>query len=69
MTLFPAILSGLKEKGADDKLLFGGGIIADADTKKLHDMGIGRIFTPGATSDEIIQYLNENLKERKENLL
>lgn len=69
MTLFPAILDGLKEKGANDKLLFGGGIIADSDAQKLYDMGVGKVFTPGATSDEIIDYLKNNLEERKENLL
>lgn len=69
MTLFPAVLQGLKEKGADDKLLFGGGIIADSDAEKLTAMGIGKVFRPGATSEEIIEYLNNNLKERKEKLL
>lgn len=69
MTLFPAILSGLKERGADHILLFGGGIIADSDAQKLYDMGVGKVFTPGATSDEIVEYLHTNLKERKEKLL
>ena len=69
MTLFPAILNGLKERGADHILLFGGGIIAESDAQKLYDMGIGKVFTPGATSDEIVEYLNTNLKERKEKLL
>ncbi len=69
MTLFPAILNGLKEQGADDKLLFGGGIIAESDAEKLAAMGIGKVFTPGATSKEIVEYLKDNLKERKEKLL
>lgn len=69
MTLFPAILNGLKKHGAEDKLLFGGGIIAESDADKLSAMGIGKVFTPGATSNEIIEYLNDNLKDRKEKLL
>lgn len=69
MTLFPAVLEGLKKQGAEHILLFGGGIIAESDAKKLHDKGVGMIFTPGATSDEIVRYLNTNLKERKEKLI
>ncbi len=69
MTLFPAIKEGLKKAGADQVLLFGGGIIADSDALKLSQLGIGKLFTPGANTTEIIKYLNENLKERKEKLL
>jgi methylmalonyl-CoA mutase C-terminal domain/subunit len=69
MTLFPAVLDGLRKNGADHILVFGGGIIADSDTQKLKALGVGAIFTPGATSQEIVQYLNDNLTERKEKLL
>ena len=69
MTLFPAIKEGLNKAGADNILLFGGGIIAESDAEKLHRIGIGRIFTPGASTIEIIEYLNNNLKEKKEKLL
>jgi methylmalonyl-CoA mutase C-terminal domain/subunit len=69
MTLFPAVLDGLKKSGADNILLFGGGIIADSDAARLKEMGIGALFTPGASTEEIIKYLNENLKEKKEKLL
>ncbi|MCP4580078.1 MAG: cobalamin B12-binding domain-containing protein [candidate division Zixibacteria bacterium] len=69
MTLFPAVLDGLKSAGADQILLFGGGIIAESDAQKLRKMGVGELFTPGATTEEIIDYLNNNLMERKENIL
>ena len=69
MTLFPAIKKGLNKAGADQVLLFGGGIIADSDALKLSRLGVGKLFTPGANTTEIIEYLNENLKERKEKLL
>lgn len=69
MTLFPAVLDGLKKSGAGNILLFGGGIIADSDADKLKAMGVGALFTPGASTEEIVTYLNENLKEKKEKLL
>jgi methylmalonyl-CoA mutase C-terminal domain/subunit len=69
MTLFPAVLDGLHAGGADHILLFGGGIIANSDSEKLMAKGVGKLFTPGATSQEIIDYLNNNLKDRKEKLL
>ena len=69
MTLFPAVLDGLKKAGADNILLFGGGIIADSDAQKLYKMGVGAVFTPGAATTEIVAYLNENLKEKEEKIL
>ena len=69
MTLFPAVIGGLKKAGADQILLFGGGIIAESDAKKLKALGVGELFTPGATTEEIIKYLNNNLKEKKEKIL
>ena len=64
MTLFPMVLDGMKKAGANHILLFGGGIIADEDMAKLIDMGVGKLFTPGATTGEIIDYLNKTLPER-----
>jgi methylmalonyl-CoA mutase, C-terminal domain len=57
MTLFPKILNLMKEKQADDILLFGGGIIPEEDLKKLKELGVGELFTPGASTQEIIKYL------------
>jgi methylmalonyl-CoA mutase C-terminal domain/subunit len=57
MTVFPRILSLLKEKKADDILLTGGGIIPDADMTKLLEMGVGRLFPPGTDTKEIVEYI------------
>src|SRR6478672_322625 len=51
-TVFPKILQLLKEKQMDDVLLTGGGIIPEDDMKALNAMGVGRLFSPGATSTE-----------------
>ena len=59
MTLFPRVLDLLKEKGAGDVLVFGGGIIPDADIPKLKAMGVAAIFTPGATMASITDWLTE----------
>jgi methylmalonyl-CoA mutase, C-terminal domain len=67
MTLFPAVLDLLKKRKCEHIILFGGGIIPDEDISKLEKKGVGKLFTPGATTSEIIKYLNEILKEgRKE---
>src|SRR5574337_341138 len=47
MTVFPKIMNLMKEKGLNDVLLTGGGIIPDADMKKLNGMGVGQLFPPG----------------------
>jgi methylmalonyl-CoA mutase, C-terminal domain len=69
MTLFPAIMEGLRKEGAGHILVFGGGIIAEEDSRKLKEMGMGEIFTPGASTEEIINYLNTVLKDRQEKIL
>jgi methylmalonyl-CoA mutase C-terminal domain/subunit len=67
MTLFPRVLSLLKEKNAEQILLFGGGIIPEEDVQKLKGMGVGMLFTPGTTTTEAIEYVkNEVGKRRKE---
>ena len=65
MTLFPAILDELKKKGAEDILLFGGGIIPEEDKKALEEMGVAKIFTPGAPTEEAIKFLREAVAKRK----
>jgi methylmalonyl-CoA mutase C-terminal domain/subunit len=65
MTLFPAVLKLLKERGAEHVLLFGGGIIPEKDIKELHEMGVGALYTPGASTREIIDYLNKTLPGRR----
>jgi methylmalonyl-CoA mutase C-terminal domain/subunit len=57
MTLFPQVIDLLRERGADDVLVFGGGIIPDADIPKLKELGVGEIFTPGASLASISEWL------------
>lgn len=57
MTVFPAILKGMKEKGIENVLVTGGGIIPPADMELLSKAGVGKLFPPGTPSDEIIQYI------------
>jgi methylmalonyl-CoA mutase C-terminal domain/subunit len=59
MTVFPRVLSLMKEKGLPDVLLFGGGIIPDQDIKSLKALGVGELFTPGASTLEIIRYVKD----------
>jgi methylmalonyl-CoA mutase C-terminal domain/subunit len=64
MTLFPKVIEELKEKGADDVLVFGGGIIPDADIPKLKEMGAAAIFTPGSSMASITDWLQQALEAR-----
>jgi methylmalonyl-CoA mutase C-terminal domain/subunit len=57
MTVFPKILKLLEEKGVNDILLTGGGIIPDDDMKKLNEAGVGRLFPPGTDTGEIVTYI------------
>ena len=63
MTIFPRVLEIMKEKGMDDVLLFGGGIIPEDDIKKLKEMGVGELFTPGASTVDIIKFLEKWVEE------
>jgi methylmalonyl-CoA mutase C-terminal domain/subunit len=62
MTLFVRVLDLLKEQGASNILVFGGGIIPEEDRKKLLALGVGEIFTPGAPTQEIVDWLSAALK-------
>jgi len=64
MTIFPRVLELLREKGVEHILVFGGGIIPDEDIEKLDALGIGRLFTPGTPTTEIISYLEETFEDR-----
>ena len=68
MTLFPKVMQVLEEKGAGDVLLFGGGIIPQADIELLKEKGVAAIFTPGAPMATIIEWLSQALDAREEQL-
>ncbi len=61
MTQFSRVLELLKERGATDIIVFGGGIIPDEDIAELERMGVARIFTPGASTTEIVDWVRARL--------
>ena len=61
MTQFSRVLELLRERGAGDIVVFGGGIIPDADIAELERMGVARLFTPGATTTEIVDWVRSAL--------
>jgi methylmalonyl-CoA mutase C-terminal domain/subunit len=65
MTLFPAIIDLLKQEGATDVVVFGGGIIPDSDIAPLKKMGVAEIFTPGATTRAIADWVRGNVQPRQ----
>ncbi len=62
MALFPKILEGLKANGADNIIVFGGGIIPADDIDQLKAQGMAEIFTPGATTTQIIDWVRSTLE-------
>lgn len=63
-TVFPRVIELLKEKGAADIAVFGGGVIPETDIPGLLECGVGRIFTPGTPTDDVITFLEENVTEK-----
>ena len=63
-TLFPAVLDALLARGADDIILFGGGIVPEGDVETLLAKGVGAIFTPGAPLEEIVEWIHTHVKPR-----
>jgi methylmalonyl-CoA mutase C-terminal domain/subunit len=63
-TLFPAVIDELKKRGADDVVVFGGGIIPDVDFERLKAAGVSGVFTPGTTLEAIIQWVRDNVRPR-----
>ncbi len=64
MTLFPKVVELLREAGADDVIVFGGGIIPEEDVAALREQGIAAIFTPGTPISEITDWVKSNVPER-----
>lgn len=67
MTIFPKIVSLLKERGVTDVLVTGGGIIPEEDIQKLKQMGVGELFTPGSSTSAIADYIKEWVKSHPRN--
>ena len=65
MTVFPKIIKLLKEKGMDDVLLTGGGIIPESDSAQLSEMGVGKLFSPGTPTTEIATYIKDWVTENR----
>jgi methylmalonyl-CoA mutase, C-terminal domain len=64
MTLFPKVVSLLAERGADDIVVFGGGIVPKEDITALKEQGVAEIFTPGARTTEIVEWVKANVTPR-----
>jgi methylmalonyl-CoA mutase C-terminal domain/subunit len=64
MTLFNRLVELLAERGASDVVVFGGGIIPAEDIAKLAEMGVAKVFTPGATTAEIVEWVRSNVAQR-----
>jgi len=61
MTLFPKVVELLQEQGGEDIIVFGGGIIPDSDVPALKGAGIKEIFTPGAPTKEIVEWVESHV--------
>src|SRR5215211_1816897 len=64
MTLFPAVMDLLKKEKADDIVVFGGGIIPDQDIPKLKQLGVAEIFTPGSSTQAIVDWIRGHVQAR-----
>jgi len=65
MTLFPRVMELVEERRLDDVLVFAGGIIPEEDIPALKKIGIAEVFGPGTNTDELIEFIRHNVKERK----
>lgn len=64
MTLFPAVMQALKERGAEDVAVFGGGIVPQDDIQLLKQAGVKEVFTPGMSTQTIIEWIREQVHPR-----
>ncbi|AXY77333.1 cobalamin B12-binding domain-containing protein [Paraflavitalea soli] len=65
MTVFPKVIQLMKEKGMDDVLLTGGGIIPEDDMQQLNEMGVGKLFAPGTSTHDIASYITTWVKDHR----
>jgi methylmalonyl-CoA mutase C-terminal domain/subunit len=63
-TLFPAVIAELRQRGLDDVVVFGGGIVPDADLASLAAAGVSRIFQPGTPLDDVVSWVREHVRPR-----
>jgi methylmalonyl-CoA mutase, C-terminal domain len=63
MTLFKRVVELLTARGAQDVVVFGGGIIPEADIPELRKLGVAKIFTPGATTQSIVDWVRDNVAQ------
>jgi methylmalonyl-CoA mutase, C-terminal domain len=61
MTLFARVVELLADRGADDVVVFGGGIIPDEDIPKLAELGVAKVFTPGSPTQDIVDWVRANV--------
>jgi len=64
MTLFQRVVELLRERGADDIVVFGGGIIPEGDIRELARLGVPKVFTPGASTQSIVEWVRANVGHR-----
>ena len=64
LTIFPRVLTLMRERGLEDVLLFGGGIIPEEDIPTLKEMGVNEIFLPGTSTETIIDYIRTHVRPR-----
>lgn len=65
MTVFPKVIALMREKNMNDVLLTGGGIIPEEDMKQLNEQGVGKLFAPGTSTNEIASYITDWVKQNR----
>jgi len=65
LTLFPRVMEELRNRGLDDALVFGGGVIPDADARALKEQGVAQVFGPGSSLKAIAAWLEAELDSRE----
>ncbi|MBI5545278.1 MAG: cobalamin B12-binding domain-containing protein, partial [Deltaproteobacteria bacterium] len=66
LTLFPAVVDLLRERGATEILVFGGGIVPDADIPELKRLGVAEVFTPGTSTQAIVEWVRAHVGRQRE---
>jgi methylmalonyl-CoA mutase C-terminal domain/subunit len=64
-TIFPKVIALMKEKGLNDVLLTGGGIIPEDDMNHLNDLGVGKLFPPGTATNDIVEYITNWVEKNR----